>query len=441
MERDELGPKLRFWATGSRMDLVNSVTQNSNNRNITMENQGGDGEAGDQGGGSPSSKLRGSSGGGEARQAECNQGGNSSQQMSPESTSEGAGASQSAASEQPAPPKSTPALEPKSQVPDYLRALGMDPRKYWPKKYRFTREKPPGQHNPLSIAQRNFYENNGYIVFDDCASKKLLDAIQSEHKQSELVNEFLLDKLLMKNNRLLQYVKCFCDERLMLMTHRLIDDFRSERLDLEALIDNKQLPTGQLLFRDWMYLPFRPIDKVCCAITAIEPLEHVLLVVPGTHRVGQCTISSTLDNVSAAYDSSQEKGGQAREIFECSPQRLSSLVEKSKRGFKYVNLKPGQTLFYHPGLIHGFSQDLIHFRKSQLASIAYYAAADCEYVDLRKSAPSLWGQQQAEGNNNNGEQQQQFLVPVSLAHFGPDKNPIDYTSWLDKPRLVGANKL
>lgn len=338
-----------------------------------------------------------------------------------------------------------------SQMPDYLKAIGMDPRKFWPKKYRFTREKSPGQHNPLTIAQRNFYETNGYIVFDDCASKKLLDTIRSQHNESgsaSLVNEFLLEKLLMKNRRLIPYVKCFCDERLMLMTHRLIDNFQQGQTYLQQQQQQQQVSTNnnnsdsackdlidqnrqprQLLFRDWVYLPFRPIDKVCCAITAIEPLEHVLLVVPGTHRVGQVTISSTLDNVSAAYDSSQEKAGQSlrREIFECSPEKLSTLVDKSKKGFKYINLKPGQTLFYHPGLIHGFSNDLVNFRKNQLVSIAYYAAADCEYVDLRKSSPELmWDSQQEQ-------------VPIGLAHFN-EKDPRDYTSWLDKPKLLSDER-
>lgn len=384
------------------MDLVNSVTQNSNNRSVTMENQGG--------------------GGGQDDDRNRRNDNNSSrhQQMSgatEKSLDSGA----------------------KSQVPDYLKAIGMDPRKFWPKKYRFTREKSPGQHNPLTIAQRNFYEANGYIVFDDCASKKLLEAIRSQRSEcgnANLVSEFLMEKLLMKNRRLIPYVKCFCDERLMLMTHRLIDNFNEQQAPRQPnstsesackdLID-QNVQKRQLLFRDWVYLPFRPIDKVCCAITAIEPLEHVLLVVPGTHRVGQVTISSTLDNVSAAYDSSQEKANMRREIFECSPEKLSTLVEKSKKGFKYINLKAGQTLFYHPGLIHGFSDDLVNFRKNQLVSAAYYAAADCEYVDLRKSSPELmWDSQQQQ-------------VPVSLAHFS-GKDPRDYTSWLDKPKLLSDER-
>lgn len=422
------------------MDLVDSVTQNSNNRNVTMENQGG-GDDDCRGGNSYKGPSQGDRSDLSSRQQMS---ADSSESAAPVQASQDD--TEATAHQPPQSPRQT------SQVPDYLKAIGMDPRKFWPKKYRFTREKSPGQHNPLTIAQRNFYETNGYIVFDDCASKKLLDDIKSQHRECgnpNLVNEFLLERLLMKNGRLIPYVKCFCDERLMLMTHRLIDNFNQDPLASKTatttnnntnqhfakeLIDqNKQ--QRQLLFRDWVYLPFRPIDKVCCAVTAIEPLEHVLLVVPGTHRVGQVTISSTLDNVSAAYDSSQEwREGQGgvprREIFECSPEKLSTLVDKSKKGFKYINLKPGQTLFYHPGLIHGFSNDLVNFRKSQLVSVAYYAAADCEYVDLRKSSPDLMQDQAS------GERPQ---VPPSLAHF-QDKDPRDYTSWLDKPRLLNDQR-
>lgn len=377
------------------MDLVNSVTQNSNNRNVTMENQGDDDD------------------GGKKNDNKSKQG----QQDSTENQSLVA-----VTSGQPQTKSKTETGE-KSHAPDYLKAIGMDPKKFWPKKYRFTREKSPGQHNPLNIAQRNFYEVNGYIVIDDCVSQKILDSIKAQYKESSLVNEFLMDKLLAKNGKLLQYVKCFCDDKVMLMTYQLVESFQT--IDAAKAVMDNQHPQRQQLHRDWIYLPFRPIDKVVCAITAMEQIEHVILVVPGTHRVGQCSISSTLDTISAAYDTSQERAQQlmARELFECAPERLSSIVEKSKKGFKYVNLKPGQTLFYHPGLVHGFSDDLVNFRKRQLASIAYYAAADCEYIDLRKT-PELMPDSR---------------IPLSLSQF-KDKNPSDYSSWVDKPKLLRDHK-
>lgn len=379
------------------MDLVNSVTQNSNNRNVTMENLGG---GDDQGG----------------RKNDDNNNNSDDYKSKQQSM---ASASEEAIGN---PTMVIPKTVPNKQVPDYLKAIGMDPRKFWPKKYRFTREKSPGQYNPLSIAQRNFYEANGYIILDDCVSQKLLNSIKSQHEESSFVNEFLINKLVAKNNKLLQYVKCFCDERIMLMTHQLIESFQTNEL-ARGIMDNEQAQRQQL-FRDWVYLPFRPIDKVVGVITAIEPLEHVILVVPGTHKVGQCSISSTLETISAAYDTSQERSQQLseRELFECSPEKLSSLVEKSKKGFKYLNLKAGQTLFYHPGLVHGFSDDLVNFRKRQLASIAYYASADCEYIDLSKSPEFM--------SNTH--------VPISLAHF--DKNPSDYNSWLEKPKLLNDVK-
>lgn len=382
------------------MDLVNSVTQNSNNKNVTMENQGIDEDNNDD-----RSKQFDNSNKLNLEDKQLMASSNEETQATTTTTTMSAG------NQRQAPVRS-------QGVPDYLKAIGMDPKKFWPKKYRFTREKSPGQHNPLTIAQRNFYEANGYIVIDDCGPKRLLDSIRSQHNESSFVSEFLVDKLVAKNQRLLQYAKCFCDDRLMLMTHRLVETFQTNEMAKE-IIDNKQLARQQL-FRDWIYLPFRPIDKICCAITAVEALEHTILVVPGTHRIGQSIISSTLENISVAYDSSQERSAQLREIFECSPEKLSTLVEKSKRGFKYVNLKAGQTIFYHPGLIHGFTNDLVNFRKKQLASVAYYAAADCEYIDLRRSSELM-------SPDND--------VPPTLAHFG-DKNPSDYTSWIDKPILL-----
>lgn len=310
-----------------------------------------------------------------------------------------------------------------NEAKDYLKAIGVDPSRFWPKKYRFSREKPTGHYNPLTISQRNFYETNGYIVLDGCVDKKSLDLVKSSIKTNSSSEEMLIDTLLMRNDKLSQYVKCFCDESLMLMTYRLIDSF--QRDDLRDVIDNGQ-QQRQVLSRDWIYLPFRPIDKVCCTVTAIEPLEHVLLVVPGTHRIGQCTISSTLEiDPKTAFAASQDKTMPLREVFECSPERLSTLVDKSEKGFKYVDLKPGQTIFYHPGLIHGFNNDLTNFRKSQLVLSAYFAAADCEYVNLCRQTPGL-----------DGLKSGQMPIPIGLTHFDSTRTPIDYTSWLEKPRLI-----
>lgn len=398
--------------------MVNSVMRNSNNRKVTMENL------------PPGASYEGEEFDGHDGRDNNNYGGSTTPTLQMQATS---AASPSEQQQQQVVSIQTQARpETKAQVPDYLKAIGMDPKRFWPKKYRFTREKSPGEYNPLSIAQRNFFENNGYIVIDDCCSQKLLEAIKREHREASLVSEFLVEKLVAKNGKLLQYVKCFCDERLMLMTHRLVETFQTKE-QAKAIMDNKQAQRQQL-FRDWIYLPFRPIDKVTCAITAVEPLDHVILVVPGTHRVGQCTISSTLESISAAYETSQERSPQisrgiSKELFECSPENLSSLVEGSRKGFKYVNLKAGQTLFYHPGLVHGFSDDLVNFNKRQLATIAYYAAADCEYVDMRRQ----------EQGPDQQQQQQQVPLPISLAHFG-SQDPSDYSSWLNRPRLIEGHK-
>lgn len=418
------------------MDLVNSVTQNSNNTKVDMENSpsgahfdGADGfsdgnsnDANNNNGASGGYKLSSSTQAPEMQQMDAPTTG-----LNHNMSANGAGTAASGLS-----PAVIPKVAEANQlvVPDYLKAIGMDPRKFWPKKYRFTREKSPGMHNPLSIGQRNFYESNGYLVIDDSCPQRLLDAIKSQYRESSLVSEFLVDKLVAKNGKLLQYVKCFCDERLMLMTHKLVESFQSNE-QAKAIMDNKQAQRQQL-FRDWIYLPFRPMDKIVCAITAIEPLNNVILVVPGTHRVGQCTISSTLESIKAAYETSQERQpavrnivpSHSRELFECSPENLSSLVEKSRVGFKYVNLKAGQTLFYHPGLVHGFSDDLVNFGKRQLASIAYYASADCEYIEMKHQTDS---QQQ--------QQKEPLSLPISLAHFG-DQDPSDYNSWLNRPRLI-----
>lgn len=373
-----------------------------------------------------------------------------------------------------------------AQVPEYLKVIGLDPRKFWPKKYRFTRESIPGQLNPLTTSQRNFYESNGYIVIDKAVSPKHLQAVRDQYNEywrdtvqpseltTNLIDKKSLNKLVTSSN-LLNYVGCFTDEQILLMTTSLVDTFKVQQVDanrdnqnqttnrFQATINNKdfrednkknvdgydnfwssnsknqqqpqqqhsatllaasiddqihqsELATSkqakattfensgyQFLYRDWMYLPFRPIDKIVCAITALEPIEQVLLVVPGTHRVGQCTISTT---------TSSGNNEKMNEMFESAPVDMKAVVESAKQS-KYVNLKPGQTLFYSPGLIHGYSNDLVNSRKNYLAVISYYAAGDCKYIDYEPSKDLI---------------DHRFLpIPVGLTEFG-DKNPADYVS-------------
>lgn len=68
---------------------------------------------------------------------------------------EAAGSSSSAAN-------AAEAAKPKKGT--WLDTLHMNPKMYWPKKYRYTVEPTPGSVAVLSVKERDHYESNGYII-------------------------------------------------------------------------------------------------------------------------------------------------------------------------------------------------------------------------------------------------------------------------------------
>jgi phytanoyl-CoA hydroxylase len=118
--------------------------------------------------------------------------------------------------------------------------------------------------------------------------------------------------------------------------------------------------------QDLWYFPFRPANKIVCAWTAMQKIDKVngcLFVKPGTHKGELLKHEYPNDGiVNKAYHGVQG---------------LSSEEE----GKKMLNceMEPGDTIFFHPLLIHGSGRNnSAGFRK---AISCHYAASDCHYED------------------------------------------------------------
>lgn len=249
-------------------------------------------------------------------------------------------------------------------------------------RFRYTLDNPV-----LTLEQRQFYEDNGFIVIKKLVEDQLLDACRerflalcdkripwngitmmkdislsktnvSGERLYNKAQDFVYDEVLFQyclHPRVLDYVECFVGPNIRAMHTMLIN----------KPPDAGTLTSRHPLHQDLHYFPFRPADRIVCSWTAMEeitPANGCLIVLPGTHK-----------GVLQQHDyPSWEKG-----------------VNKMYHGVRgYDNhpvvelpMEKGDTVFFHPILIHGSGANrTTGFRKS---ISCHYSSADMEYIDIR----------------------------------------------------------
>ncbi|XP_062066867.1 phytanoyl-CoA dioxygenase, peroxisomal-like isoform X1 [Lepus europaeus] len=257
------------------------------------------------------------------------------------------------------------------------------PASFQPQQFQYTLD-----NNVLSLEQRKFYEENGYLVvkhlvsdadiqrfrseFERICRKEVrppglmvmkdVAVVKTEHNLSEKsitkVQNFQEDEELFRYCTLpeiLKYVECFTGPNIMAMHTMLI---------------NKPPDVGKKtsrhpLHQDLHYFPFRPSNLIVCAWTAMEHIDRnngCLVVLPGTHK-----------GPLKPHDYPQWEGGvnimyHGIQDYEKNNARVHLVMEK------------GDTVFFHPLLIHGSGHNRTQgFRK---AISCHYASANCHYIDV-----------------------------------------------------------
>ena len=116
------------------------------------------------------------------------------------------------------------------------------------------------------------------------------------------------------------------------------------------------------LHQDLLYFPFRPADHIVAAWTALEPCTRengCLVVVPGSHK------GELLEHEEMDWDYVN--------FLYLGVRGIDSGVERV-----HLEMEPGDTVFFHPKLIHGSGQNRTDgFRR---AISAHYASAGCAYL-------------------------------------------------------------
>lgn len=253
---------------------------------------------------------------------------------------------------------------------------------YGPSKFRYSLDNPL-----LTLEQRQFYEENGFIVIRNLVEPALLDACRERflalcdrrvpwngitmmrditlaktgatgERLFNKAQDFVYDEVLFQyclHPVVLDYVECFVGPNIRAMHTMLIN----------KPPDPGTQSSRHPLHQDLHYFPFRPADRIVCAWTAMERINHengCLFVLPGTHK-----------GVLHQHDYPDwEKG-----------------VNKMYHGVKgfddypIVNLpmEKGDTVFFHPILLHGSGSNFTNgFRK---AISCHYSSAEMEYIDIR----------------------------------------------------------
>ncbi len=238
----------------------------------------------------------------------------------------------------------------------------------------------------LTGEQRQFYDENGYLVvpglFDaselalyrqrfsdivsgavEAAPEMLLMrdvmvakgavAAQSDEAATAKVQDFHNDPVLYPAYstcaKLLDWVEAFVGPDIKTIHSMLINK--------PPNVDGRHP-----LHQDLLYFPFRPADQIVASWTAIDPCTRengCLVVVPGSHK-GELLPHENPDweFVNFAYFGAKGVGSH--------PERV------------HLEMNPGDTVFFHPVLLHGSGQNRTQdYRK---AISCHYASAACQFL-------------------------------------------------------------
>jgi len=92
---------------------------------------------------------------------------------------------------------------------------------------------------------------------------------------------------------------------------------------------------------------------------------------------------------------------------------------------KYIELRPGDTLFYHPLLVHGMSPNLID-GPGVKGITCHYASSECEYVDVTSAL-------------------QQSFIPPHLTHMGIKSGDLEILAdkdvWMSRGKVVKGKRI
>ncbi|XP_015276319.1 PREDICTED: phytanoyl-CoA dioxygenase, peroxisomal [Gekko japonicus] len=295
-----------------------------------------------------------------------------------------------------------------------------------PAQFRYTLD-----NNLLTPAQRNFYEENGYLLIKNLVSDEDIARFRDEFARicrgevkvpgmvvmrditiakSEFVSDekavtklqdFQDDEELFRYCSLpqvLKYVECFTGPNILAMHTMLIN----------KPPDSGKKTSRHPMHQDLHYFPFRPAERIVCAWTAMERVDRsngCLVVMPGTHK------GSLKQHDYPDWEGGVNKMYHGVRDYDKNAPRVHLVMEK------------GDTVFFHPLLIHGSGMNRTEgFRK---AISCHYASGDCNYIDVKGTTQ---------------EKLEEEMIEIARTKYGLNSSISMKDVWYFRSRLVKGDR-
>lgn len=239
--------------------------------------------------------------------------------------------------------------------------------------FRYTKD-----NNRLTTEQRIFYEKNGYIVFPGLVPQNILEKCNKrfddivagriprenitvmydimDRKSVNKLQDIAQDPIFreyIEYKEILNVIECFTGPNILAIHSMLI----AKPPDIGY--GSSRHPPHQDLY----YFPLRPANRIAAAWTAMETCDSTngcLYVAPGSHRIEKM--------FPHGYPSSSE--GPVNKFYHGIQDLPNSL-----KNWVNLKMKVGDTVFFHPLLIHGSGVN--KSENTRRAISAHYAAAEC----------------------------------------------------------------
>lgn len=256
-----------------------------------------------------------------------------------------------------------------------------------PKQYRYTFN----ENGVLTQEQRDFYEENGYLIIRKLVTEEKIDEYRKRFIDlCELPAERPVTMTVMRDIDLVrkggkadsemavtkvqdfhddQQLFAYCEDPAVL---RYVEAWTGPRIVAShTMLINKPTDLGKgtsrhPLHQDMLYFPFRPMEKVVAAWTAMEKVHRengCLIAVPGSHK------TELLEHGYPDWE-----GG-------VNPAYVGIMGVTPDIKYVHLPMEKGDTIFFHPLLWHGSGRNLTpNYRK---AISCHFVSGDCRFINVR----------------------------------------------------------
>ncbi|XP_046340616.2 phytanoyl-CoA dioxygenase, peroxisomal-like [Haliotis rufescens] len=256
-------------------------------------------------------------------------------------------------------------------------------------RFRYTQDNPR-----LTLKQRQFYEENGYLVIKKLVAQEHIDKYRSRFVQIcngkvrvpgiSIVHDVSVAKSdFIPSERTVTKIQDFHQDRELFSYCHLpkVLDYTEcftgpDIVAVHAMFINKLPDPGKgtsrhPMHQDLIYFPVRPADRVVCSWTALQPVNRqngCLVVLPGSHK------GELLEHGYPEW-----KGGVNVAYF--GVKNYDPSIPRV-----HLEMEAGDTVFFHPLLIHGSGTNSTEDCRKSIS--CHFVTGDMTYVDIDPTDPN-----------------------------------------------------